>query len=645
MTPFSELSIRQRLRLTTLVASGVALLLSSAAFMIYDWTSFQNGVIRRLRSQAEIVGFNSATAIVFADPDSGRKTLSALQAEPQILAAALYARDGSLFAKYERPGVGSASLLPQALHPDSPGLRFGSGRLGVFRPIVFEGERVGSLYIVSDLSERIFRLERYVAIAGVVSVAALFVAALVGSRAQRSLTERILSLSNVSRAVSERSDLTARAAPEGADELGRLVATFNGMLATIQGREEQLRKAYERAEEAGRLKDQFLATLSHELRTPLNAIVGWSHMLRSGGLDADTSRKALDTISRNAMTQTQLIADILDMQRITSGKLRLNLSAVDPAPVIEAALDTVRPAAAAKEIDLQTVIDPGTGPILADSDRLQQIVWNLLSNAVKFGGKGGHVRVGLIKVNSHIEIAVEDNGPGLDPAFIPFAFDRFRQADASSTRRHGGLGLGLAIVRDLTELHGGSVTAGNRTTGTGAIFTVKLPRMSVASANVTPSGTSMIERRNPTRDEQIWLEAAPRLHGIRVLVVDDQLDARELIASILGACGADVMVESSAADGLARLQVDRPDVLLSDIEMPGEDGYALIAQVRALPANRGGATPAAALTAYASTADRMRALTAGFQLHVAKPVQPAELATVIASLATFKRDAGAGSTD
>jgi PAS domain S-box-containing protein len=391
----------------------------------------------------------------------------------------------------------------------------------------------------------------------------------------------------------------------------------------------QERAAREEAERANRLKDEFLTTLSHELRTPLNAIVGWTHILQAGP-DEPTLQRAIQVIHRNAMNQSQLIADILDTQRLAAGKLRLSLQEVDPAKVIESAIESVRPMAITKEIEISAVLDTETGPIVGDPDRLQQILWNLLSNAVKFTPKQGRVRVSLLRINSHVEVAVEDNGPGIDAEFLPYVFQRFRQGDSSSTRRHGGLGLGLAIVRDLVELHGGKVAAANRSTGQGAIFSVTLPRPSARPA--LPVVTS--ERRHHSLEQPMWLDTAPSLRDLRVLVVDDEADARELLAEVLSRCGADVVVASSAEEALSKVRESRPDVLVSDIEMPGQNGYDLIRAVRALGREEGGAVPAAALTAYAGAEDRMKALSAGFQIHLPKPVQPAELATVIASLRT-----------
>jgi PAS domain S-box-containing protein len=386
----------------------------------------------------------------------------------------------------------------------------------------------------------------------------------------------------------------------------------------------EAKDAYEQAKESGRLKDEFLATLSHELRTPLNAIVGWSRLLMDGQLGPEDSQRAVETINRNAAAQNQLIADMLDVSRIVSGKLRLDLRSVDPGAVIRTAVDTVLPAAQAKGIALQTVMDPGAGPITGDPDRLQQVVWNLLSNAIKFTPRNGRVLIRLEQPNSHIAITVEDNGPGVDRDFLPYVFDRFRQADASSTRRHGGLGLGLAIVRHLVELHGGTVHAENRTTGDGAVFAIKLPRRAVAAA-------SAALERHPADDPGADAVAIS-LAGLTVLAVDDQQDALDLVSAVLTRRGAHVFTALSTADAFDVLARERPDVLLADVEMPGEDGISFIRRVRALPPAEGGRVPAAALTAYASSADRTHALLAGFDMHVPKPVQPVELAAVVARL-------------
>jgi PAS domain S-box-containing protein len=387
---------------------------------------------------------------------------------------------------------------------------------------------------------------------------------------------------------------------------------------------EEARRARAEAEEAGRIKDEFLATLSHELRTPLNAILGWAHMLRDPNLPEQRRQSAIETILRNAQSQEQLISDILDVQRIMAGKIRLNVRPVDLGNVIRAAAETVQPGADAKGVKLQLLLDLDAPTINGDPDRLQQVAWNLLTNAIKFAPPGGRVQVRLLKISEACELVVEDNGPGINPEFMPYVFERFRQADSSTTRTHKGLGLGLAIVRSLVEMHGGTIAASNTQTpgATGAVFTIRLPRRAAqlaATEAVVDQATS-------------WNGQAPNLDGVRVLVVEDDPDARELLLTILQRCNAKVTVASSVEQGLACFNEVRPDIVVSDIEMPHEDGYSLIRRIRALPPADGSDVPAVALTAYASPNDRMKVLGAGFNIHVAKPVQPGELALVVASL-------------
>jgi len=384
-------------------------------------------------------------------------------------------------------------------------------------------------------------------------------------------------------------------------------------------------RLYRQAQEANRMKDEFLATLSHELRTPMNAILGWAQLLREGKLDALTSARAVQTIERNARVQTQLISDILDVSRIVSGKLRLDIRPVELVRAVEAALDTVRPAAEARGIELRTELDAGAGPISGDADRLQQVVWNLLSNAIKFTPLSGRVTVRVARADSHVLLTVEDSGIGIDEDFLPHVFERFRQGDSSSTRPHGGLGLGLALVRHLVELHGGSVHAVSPGRDQGSIFTVKLPVMGTARLPA-PEGAAVPEGAP-------LAALAESLSGVNVLLVDDEADARELFKAVLEGSGAHVTAVGSGAEAFSSFTASPPDVVVSDIEMPEENGYDLIRRLRGLPPERGGRTPAAALTAYARAEDRMRALRAGFQLHVSKPVQPAELVAVVADLA------------
>ncbi|MBC7911233.1 MAG: PAS domain S-box protein [Pyrinomonadaceae bacterium] len=395
--------------------------------------------------------------------------------------------------------------------------------------------------------------------------------------------------------------------------------------AEVLAREQAART---QAELANRTKDEFLATLSHELRTPLTAMLGWTWMLRSTELDRQTRAQALESIERNVRAQAQLIEDLLDVSRIITGKLRLEVRPAELIPVIESALDTVRPAAEAKEIRLQVELDPTASHVLCDPARIQQVAWNLLSNAIKFTPKNGRVRVRLERVESHVEISVKDTGPGINPEFLPYVFDRFRQADSSTTRMHGGLGIGLAIVRHLVELHGGTARVESEGDGHGSTFTVALPLLAV-STNTVGEAT---EHALPD-EKQATLENSLSLEGLRVLVVDDEPDARELLVVALGQSGARVNAVASAGEALELVAARETDVLVSDIGMPFEDGYMLIRKVRELEREHGAPEmPAVALTAYASETARAQALEAGFQAHLAKPIEPSVLIETISTL-------------
>lgn len=387
------------------------------------------------------------------------------------------------------------------------------------------------------------------------------------------------------------------------------------------------KEARELAEQANRLKDEFLAVVSHELRTPLSAITGWASLLLRGKLDEDQTLRAIQTILRNAQSQNQLIGDLLDVSRIVSGQLRLNVRPFELAPVIQAAIEVVRPAATAKSIRLNALIDPSAGPVTGDPDRLQQIFWNLLSNSVKFTPNGGRVEIRCQRINSHIEITVSDNGKGIDAKLLPVIFDRFRQGESGTSRQHGGMGLGLSIVRHLVELHGGIVTAHSEGAGKGAEFRMELP-VSIASLLGEAGAPSRV---HPTADGSPS-GTSPSLAGLRILVVDDEADAREMISTIVGQAGAEVAAAANVPQALDLIEQWRPDVLISDIGMPDEDGFDLIRKVRARHFDKLGQIPAIALTAFARTQDRLKVLSSGYQMHVPKPIEPIELVTVIASI-------------
>jgi signal transduction histidine kinase/ActR/RegA family two-component response regulator len=385
------------------------------------------------------------------------------------------------------------------------------------------------------------------------------------------------------------------------------------------------------AHQANQLKDEFLATVSHELRTPLNAVMGWARMLGSMQLSPERAKHALTIIDRNAAILAHLIEDLLDVSRIVAGTLHLSPQAVDLVALAQAAIDAVQPLATVARVEVRFSHDPEPiEPVKGDPDRLQQVLWNLLANAIKFTPEGGRVDLFIRPSSDHIEISVVDTGQGISPDFLPHVFERFQQAPGESTRRHGGLGVGLAIVRQLVELHGGTVKAASEGLGRGATFTICLPTpaddpsagrlAAFGDRRMTESGASPVPRM-------------PRLDGLRILVVDDDGDGRALTSLVLTQAGATVKAAASVRDALEMLDAERPDVLVSDVGLPDQDGYALIRQLRQREKDHGGFLPAVALTGYARAEDRVRVLAAGFQAHVPKPVEPAELATVIADIA------------
>lgn len=464
-------------------------------------------------------------------------------------------------------------------------------------PILSGSKVCGWLYLINkvnaeDFSEADERLAATLA----TQVAAAYENAILYSDAQRHASELQLEITERQQAEEARADLLVRE-----------------------------RAARAEAEQANRTKDEFLATLSHELRTPLSAILGWSHLVRSGKLDESQMSRAVETIERNARSQSQLIDDLLDVSRIITGKLQIEARPVDLSAVIEAAIDAVRPALEAKSIQFENEVDAEAGLVAGDPNRLQQIFWNLFSNAVKFTPEGGNVRVEAKRTGSAMRISVSDSGVGITPEFLPYIFDRFRQADGSTTRVHGGLGLGLSIVKHLVQLHQGTVEVESQGKNQGACFTIILPVAAMDS-------TQAAEKDAETEPESNGLPAsyAKVLEGLRILVVDDEVDSRDLVRAILTRCGSEVNCCDSVAAALIAIRDWKPDLLVSDIGMPNEDGYALIGKMRKMKSKRARQTPAVALTAYVTNEDRERALAAGFQRHVSKPIEPTALVMLIA---------------
>jgi PAS domain S-box-containing protein len=410
----------------------------------------------------------------------------------------------------------------------------------------------------------------------------------------------------------------------GASKIARDVSRQKQAIAREREALRQAEEAKRHAEQASAAKDDFLATVSHELRTPLTAILGWTRMLMNGALNPTMQQKAMETIDRNARSQAQLIEDLLDISRIVSGKLRVEFKTVDIATVIAAAVESVRPAAVAKRIQIRTVISSGAVPILGDPERLQQVVWNLLSNAIKFSRVDGLVQLDLQRVESQIEIRVTDQGIGIRPEFLPHIFERFTQSDSSITRTHGGIGIGLAIVKSLVELHGGVVAVSSAGEGQGAVFTVKLPVSAVMN-----DPRERLASKSPAQNFENALKDRPELVGLKILIVDDQQDTCELLSFVFDECGSIVKTATTAEEGLQLFDSWEPDILISDISMPGVDGYEFIRMIRE---NRKSGIPAVALTAMARIDDRIKALSAGYQMHVSKPVEPLELISIVTSL-------------
>jgi signal transduction histidine kinase/ActR/RegA family two-component response regulator len=625
--------IRLKLMLIAIVTTGGALLLAGTALVYFEIARSKEEMVRDLTTLAGFIAQNSEAPLEFDDDSAAREDLEALQAHPAIVGAALYDDQDRLFARYER-----SKGVTFPLRPTVEDSGFQGGFLVVYHPVSLRDESIGTVYLCANLDELTDHVRLQAVTVGIVFIVSGLAALVLSMGLQRMVSRPIRELAGTAREVSERKDYSIRAEKHGSDELGRLVDAFNDMLGQIHERDSELRRgeqerarllaleqaARRQAEEANRIKDEFLATLSHELRTPLNAILGWGQVLRTGKLDEESAARALETIERNARAQAQLIADLLDISRIITGKLRLDFKPVELHRIIEAALDSAGPAAAAKGVHLVVALDTLRSPVLGDSDRLQQVIWNLLSNAIKFTPSGGRVEVHLRESSPSAVIQVVDTGVGIRADFLPHVFDRFRQAESSHTRSHGGLGLGLSIVRHIIELHGGMVEVDSAGEGQGAAFTVKLP----LSAELTEEPP--LDRRTPS--VQVWT-LPELLKDLRVLVVEDEKDTRDLVVTVLEQCGAEVEAAGSVPEALEAFDREKPDVLVSDIGFPVEDGYSLIRKVRAREAGNGDRVPAAALTAYAGTEDRRRALEAGFHTHLAKPVDPSELIATVARLA------------
>ncbi|MBY0494887.1 MAG: response regulator [Cyanobacteria bacterium] len=604
-----RLSIRQKLTAMLMTASAVVLLLASMAFVVWDFYRYRADMQSDLATEAQLVLENTAAAVTFLDPDAAGETLEMLELHPHTQIACLYLPGGRLFAwrSFRNP----IDVCPETTQP---GMQLAENRMFVTQQLERGRDRGALLYIGVDLDGHRARIRTQATAVGAILVTGLLVSFLLSTLLRGMVEKPVARLASTAREIADRGDYSIRAANPSQDEIGVLVQAFNRMLDEIQASQRERAEALDREQQANRLKDEFLATLSHELRTPLNAIVGWVHLLRRGQLPAEEVKHALDRIDRNAHAQARLVQDLLDVSRITTGKLLLDIREIDLTTVVSNAIDACRPAADARQVTLECVC-PVPLPTMGDPDRLQQVLWNLISNAVRFTPSHGTVTVALRRDGDHDTIEVRDTGAGIEPQFIPFMFEPFRQADAASTRTHGGLGIGLTIVRRLTEMHGGSVTVFSDGPGKGATLTVTLP----------------VRRPSPATSASTSRPRVASLTQATVLVVEDDQDTLELLESTLTMAGAIPVGARSVAEALRAIDGHRFDALVSDIAMPGQDGYTLMTLLRD---RLGPAMPdvSVALTAYAGRADREKALNAGYREHLAKPVNPDVLLQMLEDL-------------
>ncbi len=611
-------SFGEKISLLLTMTSGGVVLAVAGLLASFDVLDSNRELHERIDTHAQIVALDGSAALAFDDRASAAAALHALHAMPDVASATLFDREHQVFARYVRETT-DAPAFPDA----PPGLaRSGGWRVVTVAVSDRSGEH-GRLQVVVDLRPLWMRAFVDALLVLAVTVAATTIVYLLSRRLAGVLLDPVTELAQKARAVSETGNYSIRAAKFSDDELGQFTDVFNEMLSQIQRQDGELKAARRHAEHASQMKDEFLATLSHELRTPMTPILGWAQALKYVAGDNPQVREAATVIERNARIQTQIVDDLLDMSRIVSGKVQLQTETVRIDEVIDAAVTTVQAAANAREIIIDVEHAGVAIEVSGDPGRLQQVFWNLLANAVKFTNVGGRVGIRTAVHGGQVDIRVEDNGQGIEPAFLPLVFERFRQADSSITRRHGGLGVGLSIVKQLVELHGGSVGAHSAGAGQGACFTVELPLLSAdapRAAGIEPS------------------YALPqRLHGLSLLVVDDQQDGRELIVHLLQASGATTHQADSVDTALSKLDEITIDVLVSDIAMPARDGYDLIEALRTHGNAAHRSMPAIAITAFARTEDRERAVAAGFDAHLSKPIDRTALVETVARLAKASR--------
>jgi signal transduction histidine kinase len=578
-----------------------ALVVAILASLLSTYMTARRNQHADVESQATVVADNTGAGLAFGDKTVVDEIVQALRVRPNIDSVCVYDTTGALFSRFERDGFKCPPTWPAATPLTVP--------VAVTQAIA-GNDPVGTVYIRGNYST-LFTWMRQQSVVGFLAlICGFLVAAGLTHYVQRYLSTPIVELASTLDRVAANADYSTRAAVRtGDDEVGHLVTSFNTMLGVIQRKDVERNELLLKSQESNRIKDEFLATVSHELRTPLNAMLGWLQIIRTTDMDPATVERALASIERNAQSQARVVEDLIELSRVVTGKLQLRSKAVDLRTVVEAALDVVRTAAAAKGVTLLSRLPPSPAIISGDRDRLQQVIWNLLSNAVKFTDSGGSVTVELAGDERNCSIVVADTGMGISAEFLPYIFDRFRQADQSTTREHGGLGLGLAIAKEITELHGGVLKATSGGRGRGTRFTLTLPRVAVTDAAAAAGDSS--ER--------------PNLSGMRILVVDDDTDSLEIASKALAVTGASVTRAASGFEAVDYWRREPFDILICDLAMPGMDGYQVLRSIRGTPSANGHRGVAIALTALASDSDRQAVLAAGFDDHLVKPFNFADL--------------------
>ena len=593
MRPFRDLPIARKTLTLGLVPAIFSLIVVILASLLSTYMTARRNQHADVESQATVVADNAGAGLAFRDNRVVDEIVRALRVRPNIDMVCVYDNAGALFSRFERPNFFCPPTWPAATPAATP---------VAVRQAMAGDRAVGTVYIRGNYVNLLNWMRQQSMVGFLALICGILVAVSLTHYVQRYLSTPIVELASTLDRVAVSGDYSTRAEQRTGDEVGRLVQSFNTMLGVIQKKDRERNELLEKSQESNRLKDEFLATVSHELRTPLNAMLGWLQIIRTTDMDPATVQKAMASIERNAQSQARVVEDLIELSRVVTGKLQLRTKPMDLRAVVEAALDVVRTAAAAKGVAIQTNVPPIAMVVSGDRDRLQQVVWNLLSNAVKFTESGGTVNVGLTADDRNCSIVIADTGIGISPEFLPHVFERFRQADQSTTREHGGLGLGLAIAKEITELHGGVLKASSAGRGQGTRFVLSFPRMLTSDATTGLSNT-------PDR---------PNLVGKRVLIVDDDADSREIATQALTGTGAEVTQAASGAEALEQWHRQPFDVLICDLAMPGMDGYEVLRNIRSSSSD-GLHGLAIALTALASDSDRNAVLAAGFDDHIVKP--------------------------